>query len=90
MNGAGWPAYPFQAGKVQWPDLLEKKLPETAGFQVLYDLDLAKLSNTLAYEVNNAGTLKARWKRWRGSSSSRNPPAPPSTALSPWTPSPMT
>ncbi|WP_038163061.1 sialate O-acetylesterase [Verrucomicrobium sp. BvORR106] len=58
VNGAGWPAYPFQGGKVSVFDLLTKKLPETAGYQVLYDLDLSKLSNTPAYEVNNADTLK--------------------------------
>lgn len=63
VNGAGWPAYPFRGGKVELPDLLKKNPAETAGFELLYDLDLARLSNSPAYEVNRSGTLKGTVER---------------------------
>ncbi|MEZ0389361.1 MAG: sialate O-acetylesterase, partial [Verrucomicrobium sp.] len=58
VNGAGWPAYPFRAGNILTVDILKTKVPEAAGYQLLYDLDLARLGPAPAYEVDNSEKLK--------------------------------
>lgn len=62
-NGAGLPAYPFEAGEIQSRDLLAEKVPEAREYQVLYDLDLAKLGPVPVYEVDNSAKLQGPFER---------------------------
>ncbi|HRZ99230.1 MAG TPA: sialate O-acetylesterase [Candidatus Paceibacterota bacterium] len=49
MNSAGLPAGAFRAGQVPNRDLLDLKVPEAKHYQVVLDLDLAKLGPTISY-----------------------------------------
>ncbi len=53
VNGAGLPASAFRAGNVPKRDLLVLKVPESRDYQLIYDLDLAKLGPNFAYDVDN-------------------------------------
>ncbi len=53
MNAEGLPAGAFRAGTVPKRDLLVLKVPEAKDYQLVYDLDLAKLGTTITYEVDN-------------------------------------
>ncbi|HWH71169.1 MAG TPA: sialate O-acetylesterase [Candidatus Sulfotelmatobacter sp.] len=53
MNSAGLPAGAFRAGTVPKRDLLVLKVPEAKQYQLVYDLDLAKLGPTLTWDVDN-------------------------------------
>ena len=53
MNAAGLPAGAFRAGTVPKHDLLAVKVPESKDYQLLYDLDLAKLGRDFKYNVDN-------------------------------------
>lgn len=62
-NAAGLPASAFRAGKVPQRDLLAIKVPEAKDYQVVYDLDLAKLSRTPAYDVDRSGAIAKPFDR---------------------------
>ncbi|MBI2302541.1 MAG: 9-O-acetylesterase, partial [Armatimonadetes bacterium] len=51
MNKEGLPARPFRCGEV--PDTLTAKAPESKGYALVYDLDLAKLGANPAYDVDH-------------------------------------
>ena len=53
MNGAGLPASAFRAGNIPKRDWLDMKVPEAKNYQLLYDLDLAKLGPDIRYDVDN-------------------------------------
>lgn len=62
-NSAGLPAGAFQAGKVPRRDLLRLKIPEAPQYEVLYDLNLSRLSASPAYDLDNSGSIKNRFDR---------------------------
>ena len=53
VNGAGLPTGAFRAGQIPARDLLSLRVPEARQFQLLYDLDLAKLGAEIHYNVDN-------------------------------------
>jgi sialate O-acetylesterase len=63
MNSAGLPASAFRAGTVPKRDLLVMKVPEAKAYQLVYDLDLAKLGPSFSYDVNNCANFKGAFDR---------------------------
>jgi len=63
MNKEGLPAVPFRAGDVPKRDNLVLNVPEANDFELVYDLDLAKLGGTPPYDVDNHETLKRPFDR---------------------------
>lgn len=57
MNKEGLPAGAFRSGTVPKRDLLAMKVPEAKSFELVYELDLTKLSANPPYEVNRAATV---------------------------------
>lgn len=63
MNSAGLPAGAFRAGDVPKRDLLALKVPEARQYQLLYDLDLAKLGDRITYDTDNRAQIHAGFDR---------------------------
>jgi sialate O-acetylesterase len=63
MNGAGLPAGAFRAGNVPKRDLLVMKVPEAKEYKLVYDLDLAKLGQTISYDVDNHDKIQQPFDR---------------------------
>jgi sialate O-acetylesterase len=63
MNAEGLPAGAFRAGTVPARDTLVLNVPEAREYQLVYDLDLAKLGDTIAYDVNNSSKVKQPFDR---------------------------
>ena len=63
MNVEGLPASAFRAGKVPVRDLLVMDVPEAKDYQLVYDLDLAKIGDTISYDVNNSAKIKKPFDR---------------------------
>lgn len=63
MNAQGLPAGAFRAGTVPHRDLLALKVPEAKQYQLVYDLDLAKLGRDITYEVDNHAKLDKPFDR---------------------------
>ena len=63
MNAEGLPAGAFRAGNVPKRDLLAMNIPEAKDYQLVYDLDLAKLGDPVSYDVDNHRTLKKPFDR---------------------------
>jgi sialate O-acetylesterase len=63
MNAEGLPASAFRAGTVPKRDLLVLKVPEAKDYQLVYDLDLAKLGPTITYEVDNCAKVRQPFDR---------------------------
>ena len=63
MNAAGLPAGAFRAGNVPVRDPLVMNVPEARDYQLVYDLDLAKLGDPIAYSVDNHGKIKKPFDR---------------------------
>lgn len=63
VNGAGLPAEAFRAGEVPKLDYLAIKVPEAAGYKLVYDLDLAKLGQNIKYDVDNSSSITAPFDR---------------------------
>jgi sialate O-acetylesterase len=63
MNSAGLPAGAFRAGTVPKRDLLALKVPEAKDYQLVYDLDLAKLGAKLSYTTDNHSKLHQPFDR---------------------------
>jgi len=57
MNAEGLPAVPFQMGEVPQRDLLEMGVPESSDYQLIYDLDLKRLGETISYDVDNRNRI---------------------------------
>ena len=62
-NSAGLPAGAFRAGHAPKRDLLVLEVPEAKDYQLVYDLDLAKLGPTIVYETDNQATIKQPFDR---------------------------
>ncbi len=56
VNSAGWPTSPFRAGKV--PSLIDS-IPGAGSFEVVYDLDLAKLQKEVTYDLDRSQEVKS-------------------------------
>lgn len=63
MNSAGLPAGAFRAGEVPKRDLLGLKVPEARQYQLVYDLDLAKLGPTITCDVDNRAKVRPSFDR---------------------------
>ena len=63
INSAGLPAGSFRAGTVPKRDWLGLNVPEAKDYQVVYDLDLAKLGSTIPYDVDNHKTIQRPFDR---------------------------
>jgi len=63
MNVEGLPASAFRAGTVPKRDLLILEVPEAKAYQLVYDLDLAKLAEPIAYDVDNRAKIKQPFDR---------------------------
>ena len=63
MNAEGLPTSAFRAGTVPKRDLLLMDVPEAKDYQLVYDLDLAKIGDTIAYDVNNSAKIKKPFDR---------------------------
>ncbi len=62
-NRAGLPAAAFRAGDIPKRDLLAVKVPEAKHYQLLYDLDLAKLGPVIAWDQDNRARIKRPFDR---------------------------
>ena len=63
MNAAGLPTGAFRAGRVPARDPLVLNVPEAKDYQLVYDLDLAKLGDPIRYTVDNHDQLKKPFDR---------------------------
>ncbi|SPE62433.1 Sialic acid-specific 9-O-acetylesterase [Verrucomicrobia bacterium] len=63
MNAEGLPAGAFRAGNLPKRDLLSMKVPEAKDYQLVYDLDLAKLGPTISYDVDNHDKIQKPFDR---------------------------
>ncbi|WP_240772824.1 sialate O-acetylesterase [Phragmitibacter flavus] len=63
VNSVGLPAYPFKAGEIRIKDMLKEKVAEAAEYEVLYDMDLSKLSGAPIYDVDNSDKIKGTVER---------------------------
>jgi len=63
MNGAGLPAGAFRAGKIPQRDWMSLHVPEAKDYQLVYDLDLAKLGPDIHWEVDNRAKIHAPFDR---------------------------
>jgi sialate O-acetylesterase len=63
MNAEGLSAGSFRAGNARRRDLLDAKIPEAKHYQLVYDLDLAKLGDVISYDVDNRGKITRLFDR---------------------------
>jgi sialate O-acetylesterase len=63
MNAEGLPAGAFRAGTVPKRDLLALNVPEAKDYQLVYDLDLAKLGQSITYDADNHAQLHQPFDR---------------------------
>lgn len=63
MNTEGLPAGAFRAGDVPKRDLLVMHVPEARSYQLVYDLDLAKLGDPITYASDHRSKIKQPFDR---------------------------
>jgi sialate O-acetylesterase len=63
VNAEGLPAGAFRAGTMPKRDLLARLVPESKDYQLVYDLDLAKLAPAFAYDVDNHEKIQKPFDR---------------------------
>ncbi|HWX21467.1 MAG TPA: sialate O-acetylesterase [Candidatus Binatia bacterium] len=63
VNSAGLPTGAFRAGTVPKRDLLTLNVPEAKDYQLVYDVDLAKLGPDFSYDANNCAGLQKPFDR---------------------------
>ena len=63
MNGAGLPAGAFRAGTVPKRDWLVLHVPEAKEYQMVYDLDLAKLGTEIQWDADNRSKINRPFDR---------------------------
>lgn len=63
MNAEGLPAGAFRAGTVPKRDLLMLRVPEAKEYQLVYDLDLAKIGEAIAYAADNRSKITTPFDR---------------------------
>ncbi len=62
-NKAGLPASAFRAGDVPNRDALVMNIDEAKDYELIYDLDLAKLGASIKYDVDNSGKITKPFDR---------------------------
>ena len=63
INSDGLPADAFRAGAVPKRDLLAMKVPEAKDYQLVYDLDVAKLGAAIDYTTDNHAKIDRPFDR---------------------------
>ncbi len=63
VNSAGLPATAFRAGDVPKRDALIMNVPEAPQYELVYDLDLAKLGPEFSYDIDKHGAIKKPFDR---------------------------
>ncbi|MGQ9731094.1 MAG: sialate O-acetylesterase [Candidatus Zipacnadales bacterium] len=63
MNAEGLPAVPFRAGEVPRRDFLKLRVKEAENYQLVLDLDLAKLGPDITYDVDNRAQVTGSFDR---------------------------
>lgn len=63
MNAEGLPTSAFRAGNVPNRDLLALNVPEAAGYQLVYDLDLSKLGRDITYTTDKRAQINKPFDR---------------------------
>lgn len=63
QNGAGLPASAFRAGEVPKYDFLELKVPESKDMELVYELDLMKLSSAPKYLIDRTDEISSQIDR---------------------------
>jgi len=63
MNGSGLPAGAFRAGSVPKRDWLGMHVPEAKKFQLVYDLDLAKLGSEIHWDQDHRSQISGAFDR---------------------------
>jgi len=63
MNAEGLPAGAFRAGALPKRDSLALHVPEARDYELVYDLDLAKLGERITYQVDNSAKLSRPFDR---------------------------
>jgi sialate O-acetylesterase len=63
MNAEGLPATPFQMGEIPQRDLLEMEVPESGDYQLVFDLDLKKLGETISYDADKSDRIDRPFDR---------------------------
>jgi sialate O-acetylesterase len=63
INSAGLPASPFRAGEPPSLDPISLNVPESKGYETVYELDLNKLAHDITYETDNAAGFVGKFDR---------------------------
>ncbi len=63
MNKDGLPTSAFRLGDVPVIDYLKHQVKESADYELIYDLDLAKLGPTITYDVDNRARIAKKFDR---------------------------
>jgi len=63
MNAEGLPVGTFRSGTMPKRDLLSREVSESKNYQLVYDLDLAKLGPEITYDVDNRGKISHPFDR---------------------------
>jgi sialate O-acetylesterase len=62
-NAAGLPASAFRAGEIPKYDFLALKVAESADYELVYDLDLLKLKDSIRYEIDRSKEIPGGFDR---------------------------
>ena len=63
VNQSGLPAGAFRAGTVPARDFLKSRVPEAKDYQLVYDLDLGKLGQTIQWQADNRSQIHGPFDR---------------------------
>jgi sialate O-acetylesterase len=63
MNAAGLPAGTFRAGSTPTRDFIKTRVPEAQDYQLVYDLDLNKMSQDIHWDVDNRSNIHGTFDR---------------------------
>lgn len=63
VNAAGLPAGAFRAGDLPQRDFLKRQVSEAKEYQLVYDLDLAKLGADIHWQTDNRSQIHGRFDR---------------------------
>ncbi len=63
VNSVGLPTAPFRAGEAPKLDFLSLNVPESKGYELIYELDLSKLGHEINYEVDHTASFQGTFDR---------------------------
>jgi sialate O-acetylesterase len=63
MNSVGLPASPFSAGEPPKLDTVSLNVPESAGYELVYEMDLNKVAHEITYDTDNSSKLAGPFDR---------------------------